>query len=97
MTANVGFAGQAQGAPGAMISRGPGRPPWPRRPRRQWNATLIVIALAAAARLARDRHAREHVIMFVIVLAAAARLARDSQARTFARVAAWDKRQRRRA
>jgi hypothetical protein len=56
-----------------------------------------VIALAAAARLARDRHAREHVIMFVIVLVAAARLARDSQARTFARVAAWDKRQRRRA
>jgi hypothetical protein len=51
MTASIEVARQA-GAPGAVISRGPGEPP-PRSARRQRDAILIVILLAAAARSAR--------------------------------------------
>jgi hypothetical protein len=48
MTASVEVARQA-GAPGAVISRGPGEP---RPARRQRAAILIVVALAAEADLA---------------------------------------------
>jgi hypothetical protein len=53
---------------------------------------MVVIGLAAAARLARDRRTYERVIVVAIGLAAVARMARDNQSRSLARLAAWDKR-----
>jgi len=53
---------------------------------------MAVIGLALAARLARDSRSYEHVIMVVIGAAAMAGLAEASRARSFARLAAWDKR-----
>ena len=53
-----------------------------------------MIGLALAARLARDTHTYEPAIIAVIALAAAAGLGRASRARSFARLAAWDKRRR---
>jgi len=50
--ANIEVARQAE-APGAVIWRVPDRPPRPRPARRQRDAILIVILLAAAARSAR--------------------------------------------
>ena len=55
-------------------------------------AAMAVIGLALAARLARDSRIYEHVIMVVIGVAAVAGLGRASQTRSFARLAAWDKR-----
>jgi hypothetical protein len=55
MTASIDVARPA-GAPGAVISRGPGQVP-PRPARRQRDAILIVILLAAAARSARQAKA----------------------------------------
>ena len=52
MTASVEVARQAE-APGAVAGRVPGGPPRPRPTRRQRDAILIVILLAAAARSAR--------------------------------------------
>jgi hypothetical protein len=54
---------------------------------------MVVIGLALAARLARDSRSYESVIMVVIGVAAAAGLAKASRARSFAGLAAWDKRQ----
>jgi hypothetical protein len=53
---------------------------------------MAAIALALAARLARDSRSYQHVIMVMIGLAALAGLGKASQARSFARLAAWDKR-----
>jgi hypothetical protein len=53
---------------------------------------MAVIGLALAAHLARASRIDQHVIMIVIGLAAVAGLGRASQARSFARLAAWDKR-----
>ncbi len=53
---------------------------------------MAVIGLALAVRLARDSRSYQHVIMVVIGLAAVAGLGRASQTRSFARLAAWDKR-----
>jgi hypothetical protein len=53
MTANIEAARQPE-APGAVISRGPGEPLPPRQARRQRDAILIMILLAAAARSARQ-------------------------------------------
>jgi hypothetical protein len=53
---------------------------------------ILVIGLAAVARLPGNRRAQQHAIMLAIVLAAMAGLARDSQARSFERLTAWDKR-----
>jgi len=53
---------------------------------------MAMIGLALAARLARDSRTYEYVIMVVIGVAAAASLGRASGARSFARLAAWDKR-----
>jgi hypothetical protein len=57
----------------------------------QHHVTMVVIGLAAA-RLARDNRTYEMAIVALIALAAAASLARASRARSFARLAAWDKR-----
>jgi len=51
-----------------------------------------MIGLALAARLARDTRTYEPVIIAVIVFVAVAGLGRASRARSFARLAAWDKR-----
>jgi hypothetical protein len=78
----------------AMTRQSPARPA-----HRSWGVNcehhviMAVIGLALAERLARDSRTYEHVIMAVIGLAAVAGLARASQARSFARLAAWDKRQ----
>ncbi|MGO8887271.1 MAG: hypothetical protein ACLQDY_21445 [Streptosporangiaceae bacterium] len=61
MTANVEVARQAE-APGAVISRGPGEPLQPRQTRRQRDAILIMILLAAAARSARQVEAPDGLI-----------------------------------
>ena len=53
---------------------------------------MAVIGLALAAHLARDSRTYQHVIMAVIGVAAVAGLGRASQTRSFARIAAWDKR-----
>jgi hypothetical protein len=77
----------------AVTARSPAGPA-----RRSWGANshhhpiMAVIGLALAARLARDSRSHQHVIMAVIGLAAVAGLGKASQARSFARLAAWDKR-----
>jgi hypothetical protein len=53
---------------------------------------MIVIGLAVAARMARDPRSYETAITVVIAVAAVAGLGRASQARSFARLAAWDRR-----
>lgn len=53
---------------------------------------MVVIGLAVAARMARDPRSYETAIVVVIAVAAVAGLGRASQARSFARLAAWDKR-----
>ena len=53
---------------------------------------MAVIELALAAHMARDSRTYQHVIMAVIGVAAVAGLGRASQTRSFARMAAWDKR-----
>jgi hypothetical protein len=54
--------------------------------------SVMVIALAVAARVARDPRTYEIAIMVAITVAAVAGLGRASGARSVARVAAWDKR-----
>jgi hypothetical protein len=56
------------------------------------HTALVMIALAVAARLARDTRTYEPAIMVVIAVVAMAGLGRASRANTFARLAAWDKR-----
>jgi hypothetical protein len=53
---------------------------------------MVAIGLAVAARIARDPRSHETAIMAMITVAAVAGLGRASQARSFARLAAWDKR-----
>ena len=53
---------------------------------------MVTIGLAVAARIARDPRSHETAIMAVIAVAAVAGLGRAIQARSFARLAAWDKR-----
>ncbi|GEM_PF-6790969 len=61
MTANIEVARQAE-APGALISRGSGKPLQPRPASRQHDVILIVIVLAAAANLALQQggYIRDH-------------------------------------
>ena len=54
---------------------------------------MTVIGLAMAAHLARDSRTYQHAIMAVIGVTALAGAGRASQTRSFARLAAWDKRQ----
>jgi hypothetical protein len=61
---------------------------------RKHRMIVLGIELDAVARLLRDRRFQETVIMCIIGLAALARLMRESQERSFARLTAWDKKQR---
>ena len=55
---------------------------------------IAMIGVAVAARLARDIRTYEPAIIAVIVVVAVAGLGRAGRARSFARLAAWDKRRR---
>ena len=63
---------------------------------RKRRATLLMVGLAAAARVPRDPRFQRNVVVLVVGLAAAARLAQNGQATSLARLAAWDRRQRER-
>ena len=54
--------------------------------------SMVVIGLAVVARLLRDRRTRESVILVVIAVAAARSLGKAARTKSFARLAAWDKR-----
>jgi len=90
MTVDSGSARDAQLAPGATISRGPGAQARPAGPASRQNVIKFV-GLAAVARLPWDRRFQVQVITLAIGLAAAARIAREGQTTSFARIAAWDK------
>jgi hypothetical protein len=62
------------------------------RPGGRRRVVVIVIGLAAVARLARDSRSYEPAVVAVIALGAMAALGRASRERSFARLAAWDKR-----
>jgi hypothetical protein len=53
---------------------------------------MTAIVLGVAVHLARQRSTYEHAVMIVLGLAAVAGLERTSRARSFARLAAWEKR-----
>jgi hypothetical protein len=53
---------------------------------------LLMIGVAAVARLPGNSRAQQHAIMLGIFLGAAAGLTKDSQAQSRARLVAWDKR-----
>jgi hypothetical protein len=59
--------------------------------RRRPKAVLAVIALVAAARMARDRRTHEQVILVALVVAAAIGLGRAGEVGLTARLIAWDK------
>jgi hypothetical protein len=93
MTIDGGPGRDARSVPPAAAPGGTGQPA--RRPgaaRRRHRAVTLGIELDALAHLLRSRRFRERVIVGGIALAALARMARESRARTFARLAAWDKR-----
>jgi len=54
--------------------------------------SMAMIGLAVVARVLRDKRAHETAILVVIAVAAARGLGKASQAKSFARLAAWDKR-----
>lgn len=54
--------------------------------------SMVVIGLAVAARVLRDKRTHETAILVVIAVAAARGLGKASRAKSFARLAAWDKR-----
>ena len=54
--------------------------------------SMVVIGLAVVARIMRDPRTHEAAIVAVIAVAAAAGLGKASRAKSFARLAAWDKR-----
>ncbi|HUK73316.1 MAG TPA: hypothetical protein VLW50_31960 [Streptosporangiaceae bacterium] len=83
--------------PSAVISRRPSQPaPQPRGAGAGKRIAVVMIGLAAVARLPASSRTQQHAIMFAIALGAAAGLARDSQASSRARLVAWDKRQQQR-
>ncbi len=53
----------------------------------------MMVGLAVAAGMARDPRTQRAVIMAVIMAAAAVTALRENQQHSFARLAAWDKRQ----
>ncbi len=96
MSSNIKLRGHPHAARIAVTPRSPAGPA--RRSsgaNSQHRVIMAVIGLALAARLARDGRSYEHVIMVVIGVAAVAGLGRHSGARSFARLAAWDKRRNR--
>jgi hypothetical protein len=56
------------------------------------HTAIVMIGLAIAARMARNTRTYEPAIIGVIAIVAVAGLGRASRARSFARLAAWDKR-----
>ncbi len=89
MALKVGISQSARAATAAVMPRRPADPArLSRALMRKKRAVMLVIMLAWAVRLPRERATQQHALMFVILLAAAGGFARDNQAR----VAAWDKR-----
>jgi hypothetical protein len=64
----------------------------PRRASTGHHLSTVVIGLAVAARIMRDPRTQEAVIMAVIAVVAARGLGKATQTKSFARLAAWDKR-----
>ena len=60
---------------------------------RKRRTTLLMVGLAAAARIPRDPRFQRNVIVLVVGLAAVARLAQNGQATSLVRLVAWDRRQ----
>ena len=60
---------------------------------RKRRTAMLVVGLAAVARLPRDPRFQRKVIVLVVGLAAAARLAQNGHTNSLARLAAWDRRQ----
>jgi hypothetical protein len=90
MTINSGFARPAQGGLSAVIPLRPGEPsPQSLAASRRRNMIMVVIGLAAAARLARNGSSGKRLIMVGIALAAAAGLGREG----LGGLAGWYKRQ----
>jgi hypothetical protein len=56
------------------------------------HVSMAMIGLAVAARVLRDKRTHETAILVVIAVAAARGLGKASRAKSFARLAAWDKR-----
>jgi hypothetical protein len=54
--------------------------------------SMVVIGLAVVARILRDPRTHEAAIVAAIAVAAVAGLGKASRAKSFARLAAWDKR-----
>jgi hypothetical protein len=54
--------------------------------------SMVVIGLAMVARIMRDPRTHEAAIVAVIAVAAVTGLGKASRAKSFARLAAWDKR-----
>jgi hypothetical protein len=78
---------------GVEAPRSPaGRAPQPVAAHATQHVIMTAIGLGVAAHLARQRSSYEHAIMIALGLAAVAGLEHASRARTFARLAAWDKR-----
>jgi hypothetical protein len=84
MTSHTGSARDAHvglGKPGQSRSASSGK-----------RIALLMIGLAAVARLPGNSRTQQHAVMLGIVLTAVAGLGQDSQAHSRARLAAWDKR-----
>ena len=64
----------------------------PREANSGHHMSMVVIGLAVVARIMRDPRTHEAAIVAVIAVAAAAGLGKASRAKSFARLAAWDKR-----
>ena len=54
--------------------------------------SLVVIGLAVVARVLRDKRTHETAILVVIAVAAARGIGKATRTKSFARLAAWDKR-----
>ena len=65
----------------------------PQVPGRDDRAGMRLTSLALLSHMLRSRSFYERVVFAAIVLAALAKLGRENQARSFARLAAWNKRQ----
>jgi hypothetical protein len=89
MSVNIKF----QDVRGTEAPRSPARPaPQPVAAHAIHHAIVTAIGLGAAVHLARQRSSYEHAIMIALGLAAVAGLEHASRARSFARLAAWDRR-----
>ena len=97
MTMNVRIARHAHAMPGMQVSRRPsGSARLSRATGRRRHAVIVVIGLAAVARLPWDSRVQQQAIVLAIGLAAVAALAKENQDRSIARLVAWDQRRNRR-